>query len=94
VQCYHGKNDFLKRASFQKLHTPYPGQEYTYGAWIKVDRQWAKGPAFTHDGSNTLNYASVWWAPHKNLIAMSVTNRGGPQGMQAAQEAINHLIQR
>ena len=94
VAGFNGKSRFLTSSSFEKLHTPYPAQDYTYGGWIKVERPWAGGPAFTHDGSNLLNYASVWWAPHKNLIVMATTNMGGDRGKAAAQEAVALLLSR
>jgi len=92
LQAFNGKPRLLKAESFVKLHTNYPGQDYTYGAWIRTERPWANGPAFTHDGSNNFNYASVWWAPKMNLIMIAVSNIGAPSGQKAAQEAIVPLL--
>ncbi len=82
----------ITEASFKKLHTNYPGQAYTYGGWLKVERTWANGIVFTHNGSNTLNYATVWWAPKRNLSIMAVSNIGAPFGDKASQEALIPLL--
>lgn len=84
----------LKTASFAKLHAAPPGQDYTYGGWIKVQRGWAgpTGFALTHAGSNTMNYAVLWLAPEKNLALMAATNAAGPQAEQATDEAVAGLI--
>ncbi len=63
------------------------------GGWIAVAGQpWAKGPALTHDGSNTMWYASTWVAPGIQRAFVAVSNdaqRGGP----ACQRLIPGLIQ-
>lgn len=92
IDAYNGKPRIVSAEGFRKLHTAYPGQDYTYGGWIRAERPWAAGAVFTHDGSNTLNYATVWWAPSRNLAAMAVTNVGGEAGMKAAQEAVNTAL--
>lgn len=72
---YNNKNTvILKASSFVKLHTPYPGQSYTYGGWVRYDSAWGGGATFWHNGSNTLNYAQIWLAPIKNTLILSVTN--------------------
>ncbi len=38
----------------QKLHTLYPGQVYTYGAWVKLYKKWAKGDVLMHTGSKNV----------------------------------------
>jgi len=93
LNAYNGKPKLLSSVSFLKLHTIYPGQQYTYGGWIRTERSWAGGVVFTHDGSNTLNYATAWWAPNRNLIMLSTSNIGAPSGQTATQEAINLLVE-
>lgn len=93
IDGFNGKPSLLTAASFSKLHTSYPGQEYTYGGWFKVERAWAGGVVFTHDGSNTLNYATVWWAPNRNLAVMAVSNIGAPSGQNACQKALVSLLE-
>lgn len=83
VDGFNGINTpILKASSFVKLHTPYPGQNYTYGGWVRTTADWAGGTVLTHNGSNTMNYAEIWLAPLKNMVLLSATNvadtRGGP----------------
>ena len=92
IDAFNGQAHLVTASSFSKLHSSYPGQEYTYGGWIKTDRAWAKGPVFTHDGSNTLNYATVWWAPIRNFAVMSVSNIGAPAGQKATMAATASLL--
>jgi CubicO group peptidase (beta-lactamase class C family) len=88
IDGFNGKPALLTTASFSKLHTSYPSQEYTYGGWIRTERVWANGAVFTHDGSNTFNYATVWWAPNRDLAVMAVSNIGAPSGQNACQTAL------
>lgn len=94
LNAFAGRPVLLDAASFAKLHAAWPGQEYTCGGWLRTERAWAGGPVFTHDGSNTLNYATVWWAPKKDTAAMAATNVGMPAGQAAAQAAIGVLLKR
>ena len=71
---YKGKGKILSPALFQKLFQAGKDGTYTYGAWLRVDRSWAKGPIFTHDGSNTFNYASAVMAPEIDSIYLAATN--------------------
>ncbi len=75
VQGFNGDSTFLKPDTFKKLHsTPAPSETYTFGGWLRLERRWAQGPAFTHSGTNTLNYARTWIAPKRKAILMVVTN--------------------
>ncbi len=77
----------LAAEGFKKLHQPYPGQEYTPGGWLRLERPWAEGPVLTHDGSNNGNFSTAWIAPKKNMVLLSVANIGG------ADEATDKVIQ-
>lgn len=51
------------------------------GGWIVVAGQpWARGPALTHDGSNTMWYASTWVAPVLGRAFVAVSNDAGKGG--------------
>lgn len=82
----------LSPATFTKLHTPYPGQDYTPGAWIRTDRDWAGGYVLTHTGSNNMNLATVWIAPGVNAVLTGVTNCGGDLAHDGVDAAITLLI--
>jgi CubicO group peptidase (beta-lactamase class C family) len=90
---FQGKpTPILRAASFAKLHDPYPGQYYTYGGWNRVDRGWAGGPALTHSGSNTLNYAVIWVAPKLELCLLSTANAGHEKATAATDGAVGALL--
>lgn len=62
------------------------------GGWIVAAGQpWARGTALTHNGSNTMWYASTWVAPGLGRALVAVSNdaeKGGP----ACQRLIPGLI--
>ena len=93
VDGFKGESSFLKPETFKKLHSPPKASEsYTFGGWVRVERAWAQGPAFTHSGTNTFNYATTWWAPTKALIFMSVTNISTEDTHEAMDEMVTKLI--
>lgn len=89
---FSGKDNILKASSFQKLHTPYPEQSYTYGGWVRLERRWAEGPVLTHSGTNLANMAYVWLAPKKDTSYFGFSNMGGDKAANAIDEAIGHMI--
>jgi len=90
---FNGKSsELLSAVGFQKLHQSYPGQEYTFGGWIRVNRPWARGPALTHAGSNTMNYANIWIAPLRKISFLSATNMGGDDAAKATDEVVGVFI--
>jgi CubicO group peptidase (beta-lactamase class C family) len=81
-----GNNHFLSQSTIQKLHTPYPGQEYTFGGWNKIQTKWG-GTTFYHDGNNTLNFARAAWSSEKNKVILVTSNSGTKEGQEAVIEA-------
>jgi CubicO group peptidase (beta-lactamase class C family) len=71
----HATSDpiLLTAESYERMHTPWPGQDYRAG-WGIVDRSWAGGLALAHSGSNTLWYAVVWIAPEVDRAYLVATN--------------------
>jgi CubicO group peptidase (beta-lactamase class C family) len=86
-----GESKFLSAASFAKLHTPHPGEEYA-GGWIVTKRPWAHGVALTHGGSNGMWFANVWLAPGLDRAFLVVTNRGDAAAAQATDEVVGQLV--
>jgi len=84
-------NTLLKPATYTEMHTPPFGGEYTCG-WGVVDRPWAGGTAYTHAGSNTMNYAVIWVAPKKDFAVLVVTNQGGNDAATGTDEAAAAMI--
>jgi CubicO group peptidase (beta-lactamase class C family) len=77
----------ISAASYLKLHTVYPGQTYTYGAWIKGHAQ-TIGDYYAHEGSNTMNVADVWLVPGADAGYVSTTNAGGDRAENAVDQVI------
>ena len=90
------EDGIIRAESFKKLHTisANDGQNYTFGGWVKLKRDWANGPVYYHNGSNTWNYAQVWIAPNRDAIILSATNMGGKEAEVATDEALAEVIKR
>jgi CubicO group peptidase (beta-lactamase class C family) len=88
-----GEGRLLKPETFLRLHTPPAGQDYAMG-WVRVERSWADGYVLNHNGSNTLNFATMWIAPKIKFAAVSATNIGGDSGQKACDEAIQAVIKK
>lgn len=72
---FQNRNTSILRAvSFVKLHTPYPGQEYTPGGWLSFSLRNQR--VLQHTGSNTMNFANVWLFPAEEIGFVAVTNAG------------------
>ena len=87
----NGKKALLPAALYQEMHTPAPGEEYAFG-WIATRRPWAGGMAYSHNGSNNMNYSTVWLAPDKNFAVVAVCNMGGDKAGKACDDACGVLI--
>lgn len=67
---------FLEEGAMRKnnfLFEPKPDSDYACG-WIAADREWAKGTAYSHSGSNNMWYTLVWVAPETNRAYLLSTN--------------------
>ncbi len=84
-----GEPNLLTPATFKRLHTPAFGGSYA-GGWSVVSRGWARGTAYAHNGTNTMNYASAWMAPNRDVAFLVCTNDG--DGAEACDKAINAMI--
>jgi CubicO group peptidase (beta-lactamase class C family) len=70
-----GEPSLLSPETFRRLHTPAFGGEYA-GGWGILKRDWARGTAYSHSGSNTMNYAIAWLAPKRDVAFLVCTNEG------------------
>lgn len=86
-----GQGALLKAESYTRLHTAPFGGDYAFG-WLVTDRPWAGGTAYTHAGSNTMNFAVVWIAPARDFAVLVVTNQGGNDAQTGTDEAASELI--
>jgi hypothetical protein len=62
--------------------------------WLAVETPWSRGKALSHDGSNTMFYASVWVVPSRNLAFLVTTNAGEDEAQRAVQEVVAFLAER
>ncbi len=93
IDGFHGEaTPVLHKASFTKLHTSYPGQEYTYGGWFRTTAPWSSGPVFNHAGSNTLNYVNVWLDPTVRAVVLTLSNAGNDKAAAASHEVVQRLL--
>lgn len=83
----------LTKESLATLHEPVQGRDYGRG-WVVTNRNWAKGKALTHSGSNTMFYAVIWIAPERDFAALAMCNYGDKEGFTKCDEAISYLIER
>jgi CubicO group peptidase (beta-lactamase class C family) len=86
-----GKPALLPAAAYERLSTPPFGGDYALG-WIVTERDWAGGAVLAHNGSNTMNYASVWIAPEKDFAILACTNQGGDVAQAACNAAVIALF--
>jgi CubicO group peptidase (beta-lactamase class C family) len=83
----------LGPASLAKLHAPPAKQDYAMG-WGVLKREWARGPALTHAGSNTMNYFVVWLAPKINLCLAIAANAAGEKVPKALDSIAGALVRK
>jgi len=88
-----GKAPILTVETWKTLHADPTGGDYGFG-WILTDRAWAGGRAWTHAGSNTLNYAVAWLAPARGWAVLVATNLGGGPAARACDDTAAACIDR
>jgi CubicO group peptidase (beta-lactamase class C family) len=81
----------MSDATFRKLHESPSGQSYAMG-WAVSQRDWAGGPTWSHNGSNTMWFAVMWVAPEKQSAYVAATNVAGDTGAKVCDEAVAMLI--
>jgi CubicO group peptidase (beta-lactamase class C family) len=92
LHAAQGHPKLVSAKTFHELTTPQPNQNYA-GGWMTTEPPWANGLAFTHAGSNTRWYCSVWVAPRKDFAVLIATNLGSDSAAKAANEGIGKLLE-
>lgn len=69
LAAHRDRTPFLRRESWDRLHTPPFGGEYAMG-WVQRDG------GLWHNGSNTLWYAEICFNPNTGVIAAAAANDG------------------
>lgn len=86
-----GKPALLAGDTYSTLFKPPFGGDYALG-WIVTKRDWAGGRVLVHNGSNTMNYATVWIAPERDFALLACANQGGDTAQLACDAAVTALI--
>lgn len=86
-----GHDGLLQATTYAQMHEPQFGGDYASG-WLVTSRDWGGGTVYTHNGSNTMNFATVWMAPSRDFAVLVVTNRGGDDAQRVTDEAASALI--
>ena len=93
-------NSLLKPELLAKLHTPPPQPKdadpldnYACG-WVVLQRDWAGGTVWWHNGSNAMWYIVMWLAPQKNFAVIVATNIAGKDAEDGTDEAAVALIEK
>ncbi len=83
-----GEAALLKPETYKELHAAAFGGDYALG-WAVAEREWGGGAVLNHNGSNNMNFATVWLAPAKEFAVLVCLNQNHPA---AADEAAGALI--
>jgi CubicO group peptidase (beta-lactamase class C family) len=89
LRGFRGEPSLVSVETFRRLHTPAAGESYG-GGWGGFPRSWARGTAYTHAGSNTMNFSVAWLAPVRGLAVMACTNEG--EAAKPCDDAVGALI--
>lgn len=82
-----------KKETFAYLHTALPDNGTYARGWLVTATAWSQGPALAHDGSNTLNYCSLWVAPGRKAAIAAFSNCG-EKGDESCRAAIELVVDR
>lgn len=85
-----GTGGILAPDTYRALHTPPFGGGYALG-WEVTRRDWGGGTVYTHIGTNTEYYATVWMAPERDFALLVCTNLGS-EVSAAVDLAVSGLI--
>ena len=80
----------LDRRKLDELVTPRK-ENYAAG-WYVVNRGWASGKAYNHNGSNTMWYVTLWIAPELNHAFIAAANSANSDSRMLLDGIISNLI--
>lgn len=69
-----GENKKFFNKKSRELMLKINKDDYTYGAWGRVKKEWANGDIITHSGSNTLNFSFVAAGVDTKFVFLVNTN--------------------
>lgn len=83
----------LKKETCLRLHTPPFSGDYALG-WMALPGDAGDGTVLAHDGSNGMNYATVFMAPDRGFAVLVAANQGGESAQRACSEAAAEMIRK
>ena len=93
MHAEHEVGPVLKKVeTFELLQTIAEGNDSYACGWVVYDRPWAKGPAITHSGSNTMNFCTIWFAPKRKFVAIAVSNVDERTGPAPCDAVVSYLM--
>jgi CubicO group peptidase (beta-lactamase class C family) len=84
----HLRAGFVQPETLTKLHLPIGDYALGWG----FGRRQGLGVTLSHDGSNTMFYASILLLPEKGRAFLAATNRAGDDAARAMHEIIDFLV--
>ncbi|KAI9846003.1 MAG: hypothetical protein M1837_004409 [Sclerophora amabilis] len=84
----------LSTAGFRHLHTAYSDPEvaYTYGGWLRTNLTGEDNYKLSHDGSNTMNFATAEIYTGTDEAYIAVTNAGSSTEVTEFSAALHSVI--
>lgn len=95
AQFDRGPRAIVSAATLERLHAgvPIEGREDAYAlGWTIVEGKMPGDRLLTHDGSNMVNYASVFVAPEQRIAVLVVCNAGGTIAQQTVVQLATELL--
>lgn len=89
--AYKEDSRVLPKLYWKEIKGPNTWDKYSMG-WVLAERDWAKGFALNHAGSNTFYCSLVWVAPELGKAYLAVTNDGGKRGETAVSKILERAI--
>ncbi|MGD2136549.1 MAG: serine hydrolase domain-containing protein, partial [Gemmatimonadales bacterium] len=89
-----GHDGVVSARTFRTLHTPVDSAARYALGWGVAERGWGDGGVLNHHGTNTMWYATVWIAPHRDFAIIAATNLGGDGAFHGIDEVVATLIRR
>ena len=91
LASFHGGGKLLRPETYEHLHTPLFGGDYV-GGWGVREASGGVDIRYSHDGSNTRNYATARLFPAKHFAVLVATNQGGDAAQNACDRAAKALV--
>ena len=85
-----GDGGILEPETYRVLHTAPFGGDYAPG-WEVRRRDWGGGTVYTHIGTNTEYFATVWMAPERDFALLVCANLGSG-AWPAVDQAVSGLL--